>query len=95
MVVGVCNIELDLPGIHSLKQKRSALKSLIAGVHRKFNVSCAEIALHDAWQSATIGVAVMTNDVAHAQRVLETVVYWIETNRPDLTVLEHDIEIIH
>ncbi len=95
MIVGTCLIELDLPGIGSLKQKRSCLKSLIAQVHKKFHVSAAEIDLHDVWQSSTLGVAVVSNGSVHAERVLESVVRWIEDNRPDVLIIDYHVESIH
>ena len=94
MVIGVCTVEINLHDVHSLKQKRSILKSLMNRLHREFNVSCSEIALHDAWGSAAIGIAVITTAAPHAQRVLDTSVRWIEHNRPDLLVVDHSVEII-
>jgi uncharacterized protein YlxP (DUF503 family) len=94
MVIGSSVIELDLPGIGSLKEKRSVLKGLIARVHKQFNVSCAEVALHDVWQSSALGVAVVTTTAAHADQVLQNVVTWIEHNRPDVTVVDHSVEIL-
>ena len=95
MTIGVCTIELHLPGVDSLKRKRSLLKGLIARVHKEFNVSCAEIDHHDIWQSAALGVAVIANDSTHIRRVLENVVRWIERHRPDISVVDHHIELIH
>lgn len=95
MVIGVCSIELYLPDSASLKNKRSILKGLIARLHKEFNVSCAELDYHDVWQSALLGVAVIANDSTHIERVLENTVVWIEKNRPDLTVVDHHIELIH
>jgi uncharacterized protein YlxP (DUF503 family) len=95
MIVGVCTLELDLPGLGSLKQKRSCLKSLIAQVHRKFHVSLAEVDLHDVWQSSTLGAAVVSTTAPHAERVLESVVRWIEDNRPDVTVVDYHVETLH
>ncbi len=94
MVIGSSIIELDLPGIHSLKQKRSVLKGLIARLHREFNISCGEVDYHDAWGSAALGVAVVSTSAAHAENVLGNVVGWIERNRPDVTVIDHSVEII-
>lgn len=94
MIVGVSVIELRLPGSHSLKAKRSVIKSLVARVNREFNVSCAEVDHLDAWQSAVIGVAVISTSAAHIQQVMEHVVRWIETNRPDVTVVDHSLELI-
>ncbi len=70
------------------------MKGLIARIHREYNVSCAEIALNDAWQSAALGIAVVSNSSAHAERLLERVIYWIERNRPDLYVVDYQIEVI-
>ncbi len=95
MVIGSGIIELHLPASHSLKDKRRILKGLIMRVHREFNVSCGEVELHDLWQSAALGVVVVSTAVVHAEGVLENVVRWIEANRPDLTVVGHSIEIIH
>ncbi|HEC22963.1 MAG TPA: DUF503 domain-containing protein [Chloroflexi bacterium] len=95
MVIGTSMIELHLPGAHSLKDKRRILKSLMARLHKEFNVSCGEIELHETWQSAIIGVAVVSTEAPHANRVLNSVVNWIELHRPDLTVVDHTVEIIH
>lgn len=94
MVIGSSVIELDLPGVHSLKEKRSVLKGLIARIHKEFNVSCGEVDLHDAWGSAALGVAVVSTSAVHAENVLQNVVQWIERNRPDLAVIDHAVEII-
>ena len=95
MQIGVCIIDLYLPGVSSLKGKRSLLKGLIARLHQEFNVSCAELEHHDVWQSTRLGVAVIANESAHVQRVLQKVVRWIEENRPDVSVVDYGIEVIH
>jgi hypothetical protein len=94
MVVGLCQIELHLPDSRSLKDKRSVIHSLIARLHNEFNISCAEIDHLDAWHSAGLGLAVVSNEVAHAQKVLSAALRWIEVNRPDLLIIDHSIEII-
>lgn len=94
MVIGASIIKLNLPGIRSLKQKRSIIKGLSARIHKQFNVSCGEVDGHDLWQSATLGVVVVSTSSVHAQSVLEGVVAWIEYNRPDVVVIDHTVEII-
>lgn len=94
MVIGTSVIELNLPGIRSLKQKRSVMKGLINRLHRQFNVSCGEVDFQDVWQSAALGVAVISTSAVHAEHVLENIVTWIEWNRPDLMVMGHSVEII-
>ncbi len=95
MIVGTCQIELDLPGITSLKQKRSCLKGLIAQLHRQFHVAAAEVDLHDVWQSSALGVATVSTSAVHAGQVLENVVRWIEDNRPDMDVVDYHVECLH
>jgi uncharacterized protein YlxP (DUF503 family) len=94
MVVATCEIDLLLPGVRSLKEKRSILKGLIARLHKQFNAACAEVDLHDVWQSTVIGIAVVSTSVPHAQHMLENIVAWIEHNRPDLTIVDYHIEIV-
>jgi uncharacterized protein YlxP (DUF503 family) len=73
VVIGVRSFELHLAAAHSLKEKRSVIKSLKDRLHNEFNVSVAETGHHDAWQSAEITVCVVTTDRRHAQSVLESV----------------------
>jgi hypothetical protein len=95
MVVIVATIDLDLPGVASLKEKRSILKSLIARLHNTFNIAVAEVDLHDAWQSAALGVAIVSTQAAHGESVLENILRWIERNRPDVMIVDHTLEVIH
>lgn len=95
MIVGSCIIELHLPRVHSLKEKRGILKSLLAQIQKKFNVAAAEVGLHDVWQSSTIGLAVVSTSSVHAEQMLDTIAQWVETTRPDLEVLDHQIETFH
>lgn len=94
MVIGVCTIELYLADPTSLKDKRGVLKNLLARLHREFNVSAAEVGLHDVWQSATIGIASLSTSAAHVQNLIDNLLRWIEHNRPDVEVVDHQIEII-
>ncbi|RMF82262.1 MAG: DUF503 domain-containing protein [Chloroflexi bacterium] len=94
MIVGICTIELHLPGIASLKQKRSVIKPLLSRIHKTFNVSSAEIDAHDVWQSAVIGIAVVSNSTVHARRVLNNILRWIEQNYPDVYISGENIEIL-
>lgn len=95
MTVGTCILELNLPGVRSLKEKRGVLSSLKAQIQKKFKVSVAEVDLHDVWQSATLGVAVVSTSATHAEAVLENIAHWIERFRPDVDLLEQHIETLH
>jgi uncharacterized protein len=93
-VVGLCTIELHLPGVRSLKEKRSILKSMLARMHNTFNVSAAEVGRNDAWQSAIIAFASVSNADAHANQVIAKTLDWIESNFPNVLIVEHEVEIL-
>jgi uncharacterized protein YlxP (DUF503 family) len=54
MIVAITTWDLHLPACHSLKEKRSVLKPLTAGLRRTLNVSVAETGNQDLWQRAEI-----------------------------------------
>jgi uncharacterized protein YlxP (DUF503 family) len=78
MVVGVLRLELRLPETHSLKGKRSILRSIKARVQQKFNVSIAECEEHDLWQRSILGVSQVGADQPHVDRCLREVVSFID-----------------
>ena len=94
MVIGACSVELHLPGNGSLKGKRSILKPLLARLHREFNLAAAEVGYQDVWQSAEIALVTVANDTGYVHAVLERAARWIETQRPEVQVVDWQIEII-
>jgi uncharacterized protein len=95
MIILAGTIELDLPGVTSLKEKRGTIKTLMSRVRKTFNVAIAEVELNDVWQSAALGFAIVSTSSTHAEAVLENVLGWIERNRPDVEIVGHTQEIIH
>jgi len=91
--VAVVSIELDLPACRTLKDKRGTLKSLLVAVQREFACSAAELEHLDDPGSSVIACAVVSNDGAHAQRLLHRIPGWIERHRPDVTVVDHVVEL--
>ena len=94
MHIGVCTIELRLPGNSSLKGKRSVVKSITTRVSREFNVSIAEVDAQDVWQRAVLGVSCVSSSAEYAHRQLERVVEWIESRRPDVDLFDYWIEML-
>lgn len=92
--IGLLTLELQIPGCTSLKEKRGRLKPLLSRLHREFNISVGEVDHQDAWQSAVIACAIVSNDQAHNQRVLQQVVQWLENDWPDVEIVDDRIEII-
>ncbi|MFZ5910889.1 MAG: DUF503 domain-containing protein [Chloroflexota bacterium] len=93
-MIGLLTIHLRLPGCASLKEKRGRLKPLLSQLHKKFNVSAAEMDRQDMWQEAVIACALVNADAAQVQRSLQTVVKWVEGNWPDGQIIDEKIEII-
>jgi len=92
--IGICTLEFYLPGVASLKEKRSIIKPLQSRLRKTFNVSVAEVDYNDKWQSAKIAIAVVSNTRKHSHQMLHNVVEWIETNFPDAMIVDQDIELI-
>jgi hypothetical protein len=94
MIIGSCTITLYLPAVHSLKEKRQIVKSLIARVRNEFNVSIAEVGSQDVWQQAILGIVCVSSSQKYAHGQLQSVVNFIEQRRPDIPLIGYEIEMI-
>lgn len=91
MVTVILTIQLALPGVNSLKEKRHIIKSLITHIRNNFNVSVAEIAENDILRRATIGVAVVSNSNSFGHQVVSKAVNWVE-KIPEVIILDYQTE---
>ena len=57
MVVGVCQISLSLPGVSTLKAKRSIVRRVLDRTTNRFNVAGAEVDMQDVHRPAVLGFA--------------------------------------
>jgi uncharacterized protein YlxP (DUF503 family) len=73
MIVGVMRASLHLPGVCSLKEKRSIVKSVIGRLQSRFNVSISEVDHNDSKEVAVLGVSVIGNDTIFINSQLESV----------------------
>lgn len=80
MLIATIKIKIHLPWVHSLKEKRMVVKSLIAKLGNKFNVSVAEIEEQDIHQIAVLGVAGIAGDASMADSVIDHVLNFAEEN---------------
>ena len=74
----------------SLKDKRQVCRSLIDKVRHRFNASIAEVDTQDIHQSLTIGVAVVSGNMAHAQKSLDEIARYME-EQADAELIEIEI----
>lgn len=93
-VIGLCTVQLYLPGVHSLKEKRGIVKSMLARMHNTFNVSAAEVDHQDVWQTAGIAFVLVSTSHNQVNKVINNILEWIETHFPDAPITQHEIEIL-
>jgi len=74
MLIGSLQMELYLPGTHSLKEKRFILKSLKTRLRNKFNISVAEVDFQDKWQRCCLGIACISTDRRFLDEILSKVI---------------------
>lgn len=73
MHVGALRVDLLLRDVHSLKEKRRIVKAVVSDLDRTFNVAVAEVDHQRLWQRATLGIAAVSGQAGHLERVLHTV----------------------
>ena len=71
MFTGALALDLLLGDVHSLKQKRSVVRPIVAELKRKHDVSAAEAGHLDLHRRALVGVAVVAADARHCRTVLD------------------------
>ena len=71
---------LYAPWVHSLKEKRSIVKSLIAKLQNRYHVSAAEIDEQDTHHIIVIGVAAIVPHNAMADSLMEEISLFVEEN---------------
>ena len=86
MWVGALQFDLLLGDVHSLKEKRSLVRPLIAEVRRRFELSVAEVDHLDLHRRAGIGVAAVSPDRAHLVDLLYAVEQLV-AYRPEIELL--------
>ena len=71
---------LHAPWVHSLKEKRMIVKSIVAKLQNKFHVSAAEIDEQDIHQIIVIGVATIVPHNAMADSLMDEISAFVEEN---------------
>jgi len=85
--VGALTLDVLLGDVRSLKQKRSAVRPIVAELRRRFPaVAVAETGDNDLHRRAEIGVAVVSDTAANCKEVLEACERLI-AGRPEIELL--------
>lgn len=93
MRIGVCIVEMHIPGVCSLKGKRSVVKSIKERLKNRYNVSVAEVDSHDLYQRTSIGIAMVGNDSRKLNSALDKIVNYMDTMHA-ACVIGHQIDIL-
>lgn len=80
MKIIAMNIVLNAPWVTSLKQKRSEVKKLVAGIQNKFHVSCIESGSNDNHKTIEIGITYASSNDAGADKMQEYILNYVESN---------------
>ena len=86
MFTGSLALDLLLGDVHSLKEKRSVVRPIVAELRRKHEVAAAEAGHQDLHRRALVGVAVVAADAGHCKDVLDACERLV-AGRPEVEVL--------
>ena len=86
MWMGALEVDLLLGDVHSLKEKRSIVRPLIAEIRKRFELSVAEVDHLELHRRTSIGVAAVSPDRAHLVEVLDAVEQLV-AYRPEVELL--------
>lgn len=78
MKIAAMTFRLYAPWVHSLKEKRMIVKSLVTRLQDRFHVSAAEIDEQDTHQIIIIGVAAVVPNTAFADSLMEEISTFVE-----------------
>lgn len=82
MVVSVLHFIVDIPDIHSIKEKRQIVKSLKDRLQHKFKISVAEVDYQDTLRTAQIAAALVSNSRQFGESVLQKALSFAEGMAP-------------
>ena len=86
MYVGALELDVLLGDVHSLKEKRSLVRPVVAELRRRFEVAVAEAGHLDLHRRSLIGVSCVAGDHAHVVDVLDRCERFVAA-RPELELL--------
>ena len=86
MFVGTLQLDVLLGDVHSLKEKRSVVRPIVAELRRRYDVAAAEAGHVELHRRSLIGVATVAADAAHCREVLDACERMVAA-RPEIELL--------
>jgi uncharacterized protein len=66
-------MELHVPGVDTLKEKRSVITPILEGSRRRFRVASSEVGDQDRHHHAVLGFAAVSGTAGHVVQVVDDV----------------------
>ena len=92
MMIAAITFRLHAPWVHSLKEKRMVVKSLVAQLQNRFHVSAAEIDKQDTYQMIVLGAAAIVPNTAMADSMMDAISAFVEAST-EAVILDEQREI--
>lgn len=92
--VGLLTLEIYVPGLTSLKEKRGVVKPLVARIRREFNVSVAEVDDQDQLGHTVLAVAAVSVSGDYVYGLLERIAQRVAAWRLDAELVDYTIELL-
>ncbi len=80
MIILCMKVKLRASWVHSLKEKRMVVKSIVQRLKNKFNISVSEIEEQDIHKTIVIGIAGVCANSAQCDSTMESILDFIEDN---------------
>jgi len=94
MHAAALRVELRLPDVHSLKEKRHRMSLLTTDLRKAFPAAAvSEVDFQDEWQRTSFGVALVAPQSTHLQRLIAGINRYFE-DRPDAELLDVDVSFL-
>lgn len=92
MKIATIIFRLHAPWVHSLKEKRMIVKSLVAKLQNRFHLSVSEIDEQDTHQIIVIGIAAIVPHNAMADSLMDEISLFVEESC-EAVILDEEREI--
>ncbi len=93
MRILVLTLTIYIPWAHSLKEKRSEVKKLVAKVRNQFNASVSETADQDLHQKITLTVAMIGANTAQIDQMKERVFAFVQKHTQG-EIVDEEIQVL-
>lgn len=86
-------VTLRASWVHSLKEKRMVIRSIMQKLKNKFNISVAEVDMQDTHQILVIGISGVCTNTQQIDSTAENIISFIESNtEAELIDIEKDMD---